>query len=64
MNPLNWKKILLFSTASAFAPVLGQWANCVGQTCPAFNVQNAVLPALPALITTLAALFSNPRLSK
>jgi len=62
---LNWKKIFLFATVSAFAPVLGQWQQCIGMgTCPAFNVQNVVVPAIPALITTLAALFSNPRQGK
>ena len=65
MNPLNWKKILLFSTVSAFGPALGNWASSVqtGHDIP-FTVGNILVPAIPVLITTLAALFSNPRLGK
>ncbi|OQW40301.1 MAG: hypothetical protein A4C66_10730 [Nitrospira sp. HN-bin3] len=59
---LNWKKILLFSVVSSFAPAMANWANSVqtGQDIP-FTVGNIVVPAIPTLITTLAALFSNPR---
>jgi hypothetical protein len=62
MGKLNWKKILLFSTVSAFAPSLANWASSVqtGHDIP-FTVGNIVIPAIPVLITTLAALFSNPR---
>ena len=62
---LNWKKILLFSVVSGFAPTLSNWAQSVGtgQDIP-FTVANIVIPAIPVLITTLAALFTNPRFSK
>ncbi len=62
MERLNWKKIILFTAVAPFAPVLGQWAECVasGQPCP-FRASTIVVPVIPALITTLAALFSNPR---
>ena len=58
----NWKKVILFSTVSAFVPALGNWASSVqsGQDIP-FTAGNILVPAIPALITTLAALFSNPR---
>jgi hypothetical protein len=62
---LNWKKIILFSTVSAFAPALGQWASAAqsGHSIP-FTAANILVPAIPAFITTLAALFSNPRTLK
>jgi hypothetical protein len=65
MGKLNWKKIVLFSTVSAFAPAMANWANSVqtGHDIP-FTVGNIVVPAIPVLITTLAALFSNPRTSR
>ena len=62
---LNWKKIILFSVISGFAPALSNWAQSVsaGQDIP-FTIGNIVIPAVPVLITTLAALFTNPRFSK
>ena len=59
---VNLKKILLFSAVSAALPGLQNWANSVNTDHPIpFTVGNIVLPAIPVLITTLAALFSNPR---
>jgi len=62
MGKVNWKKILLFTMVSAFTPTLGNWATSVqtGHDIP-FTVGNIVIPAIPMFITTLAALFSNPR---
>lgn len=65
MGKLNWKKVLLFSAYSAFAPSLGQWAESVATGAPIpFTVGTILLPAIPGLIGTLAALFSNPRHSR
>lgn len=59
---MNWKKLILFAMVSAFGPTMGTWASSVqtGNDIP-FTAANIVIPAIPALITTLAALFSNPR---
>jgi len=61
---MNWKKIIMFATVSAFGPALGNWANSVqsGQDIP-FTVSNIVVPAIPTFIMTMAALFSNPNKS-
>lgn len=61
---VNWKKVLLFTLYAGFAPALGNWANSVQDpTIPdiAFNARNVLLPAIPGIIGTLTALFSNPR---
>ena len=58
---VNWKKVLLFTMVSAVVPGLSHWATSVstGQAIP-FTVGNVLLPAVPGLIGTLSALFSNP----
>ena len=62
---MNWKKILLFSTVSAFAPTLQQWAQAAQSGTPApFTFETVVAPAIPNLVLMLAALFSNPRTAK
>jgi len=65
VGKLNWKKILLFGTTSAFVPVLGQWTECMqaGGHCP-FTAGTVLLPAIPSLVLVLTALFSNPRHSQ
>ena len=62
MNRTNWKKVLLFTVVAGFGPALSNWATSFssGVSIP-FNVENIVIPAVPIVITTLAALFSNPR---
>lgn len=62
MGKLNWKKLLLFTAVSSALPGLQNWATSVttDQAIP-FTLGNIVVPAIPAIITTLAALFSNPR---
>jgi hypothetical protein len=58
---LNWKKVVLFTMVSVVAPGLSHWMTGVttGQPIP-FTVGNIIVPALPGLIATLSALFSNP----
>ena len=62
MGKLNWKKIVLFTMVAGFGPTLGNWATSVqtGMDIP-FTLGNIVVPAIPVIVTTLAALLSNPR---
>lgn len=59
---INWKKFLLFTCAAVFTPTIGTWATSVnaGHDLP-FTLGNVLIPAIPGLIVTLTALFSNPR---
>lgn len=65
MGKLNWKKILLFSLTAGLVPSLQNWAQTqvTGTPIP-FTLGTVLLPALPGIFTTLAALFSNPRHSQ
>lgn len=62
---INWKKVLLYTMVSAVVPGLSHWATSVttGQPIP-FTAGNIILPAVPGLIGTLSALFSNPWTTK
>lgn len=62
MGSVNWKKVILFTVAGAVTPQVSAWVQCVqqGGHCP-FTAGTVLLPAVPALVVTLAALFSNPR---
>jgi hypothetical protein len=58
---VNWKKVILFTVLGSMVPPVSNWVTGVqtGHDIP-FTVGNILLPAIPALVASLAALFSNP----
>ena len=62
---VNWKKILLFGTVSAFAPVLSNFAESAqAGHAVAFTAGNILAPAAVNAVAIFSALFSNPRTFK
>jgi len=53
---LNWKKLLFLSAAAFIAPAAAQ----IGQGVPV-DTHSAVTAGVASVVTTLYALFSNPR---
>jgi len=59
---LNWKKLLFLGGAAFAAPAMAHVAQCAsGVPCPPLDPHALVMAGVSSLVTTLYALFSNPR---